>query len=170
MYIARFPESRSRGFELFVKFNRCLAEKYEVRRRDRNWAVDAEDRNLELVIRLDRIGKHYPVRNVEALDRGRARYTWPSRHFPINPNFGVIVDIGREHGLRSRSFKGPDLGRYGQVRTKPQKRHFAAATPVCQRLGFDRRPRRIIKAGLPGMRHDVIGRLVSRHRVSYCGP
>jgi len=87
--------TRRRRFDLFVKFNRGLAEKYEVRRRDRDWAVDGEDRNLELVIRLDRIGKHYPVRDVEALDRGRARYAGPSRHFPVNPNFGVIVDIGR---------------------------------------------------------------------------
>src|SRR5215475_8773871 len=106
--------TRRRRFELFVKFNRGLAEKYEVRRRDRDWAVDGEDRNLELVIRLDRIGKHYPVRDVEALDRGRTRYTRPSRHVPINPNLGVIVDIGREHRLRSSSFKASDLGRYGQ--------------------------------------------------------
>jgi hypothetical protein len=38
---------------LLVKFNRRLAEKYEVSWRDRNRAIDAEDCDLELVTYLD---------------------------------------------------------------------------------------------------------------------
>src|SRR5262249_31929461 len=54
----------------------------------------------------------------------------PARHFSINPNFRVIVDICREHRFGASSFKVSDFRRYGQVRAKPEKRHFAAAAPV----------------------------------------
>src|SRR5439155_11625197 len=83
---------------LFVKLNRRLPEKQEVRRCDRNWSVDAEDGNLELVARLNRIGEYDPIRNVEALDRGRAGDAGPARHLPIDPDFRIIVNIGREYG------------------------------------------------------------------------
>src|SRR5260370_36771392 len=82
---------------LFVKFNRRLAEKQEVRRRDRNWPVDAEDCDLELVARLDRIGEYDPIWDVEALDRGRCLDAGPARHLPIDPYLRGIVAIGCQH-------------------------------------------------------------------------
>src|SRR5437016_4377634 len=130
----------SRPPSLFVEFNRCPPEKQEVRRRDRNWSVDAEDRNLELVARLDRIGEHDSIRNVEPLDRRRAGDAGAARHLPIDPDFGIIVDIGREHRLGARSFEIPDFGRYGQIGAEPEKRNLSTAAPVRQSLGFYRRP------------------------------
>src|SRR5579883_1006603 len=56
---------------LLVELDRCLAEEHEIRRRDRNGPVDAEDRNLELVPGLDGIRQHHAVRNVEPLDGRR---------------------------------------------------------------------------------------------------
>src|SRR5881409_1685564 len=90
---------------LFVEFNRRLPEKQEVRRRDRNWAIDAEDGHLELVACLNRVREYDAIGNVEALDRGRAGEAGPARHLSIDPDFRIIVDIRCEHRLGARSFE-----------------------------------------------------------------
>src|SRR5437867_9870268 len=140
IYSARIGVNINRCNELFVKLNRRLPEKQEVRRCDRNWSIDTEDGNLELVAGLHRIGEYDAIRNVEALDRGRAGEAGPARHLAIDPDFRIIVDIRCEHRLGARSFEIPDFCRYGQIGAEPEKRYFAASAPVRQPLGFDGRP------------------------------
>src|SRR5437867_1316244 len=86
---------------------RC-AEPDEVHWRDRNRPVDAEDRNLELVARLDCVRQDDAIRYVETLDGGWAGIAAAARHVPVDPDFRVVVDIGREHGLCVRRFETAD--------------------------------------------------------------
>ena len=69
---------------LFVELHRRLAEKHEIRWYDGDRPIDAKDRDLDLITRLDGIGDDDPVRDVEALDRGRAGDTAAARHLPID--------------------------------------------------------------------------------------
>src|SRR6516165_3372188 len=104
---------------LTEKLNLRRAEPDEVLRRDGNRPIDAEDSNLEFVSRLDRIRQHHSIGHVEALDRGRAGIAAAARHLPVDPDFRVVVDIGRKHGFCGDRFEIADLRRYRQHRTVP---------------------------------------------------
>jgi hypothetical protein len=43
------------------RLNLRLANEDEILRRDRDRSIDAEDRDLELVARLDGVGEHHPI-------------------------------------------------------------------------------------------------------------
>src|SRR5258707_709157 len=58
---------------LLVELHLGVAEEDEIRRRDRDRAVDAEHRDLEFVAGVDGFGEHDAVGHVEALDGGGAR-------------------------------------------------------------------------------------------------
>src|SRR5579862_2339205 len=81
--------SSGRG-RLAEKFDLRLAEPDEIHRGDRNGSVDREDRDLELVARLDRIGKHHAIGYVETLDGGRAGVAGAARDLPVDPDLRVI--------------------------------------------------------------------------------
>src|SRR5712692_8133073 len=150
---------------LAKKLDLCLTEKDKIHRRDRDWPVDAEDCDLELVAWLDRVGEHDAIGHVEALDGGWAGVAGAARHLPIDPDFCVIVDVRSTHRRGARRVEVPDFCRYRQVRTVPEEDHFSAASPVGQPLGADRRPRCVIEAGLAGMGLDVVRRLIPGHGV-----
>src|SRR6516164_773774 len=106
---------------LTEKLNLRRAEPDEVLRRDGNRPIDAEDSNLEFVSRLDRIRQHHSIGHVEALDRGRAGIAAAARHLPVDPDFRVVVDIGRKHGFCVDRFEIADLRRYRQHHTVPDE-------------------------------------------------
>src|SRR6476661_3837716 len=88
-----------RARPLAEKFDLGLAEKDEIYRRHRDRPVDAEDRDLELVARLDCLGEDDAIGHVEALDGGRAGVAGAARHLAIDPHLRIIVDVGREYRL-----------------------------------------------------------------------
>src|SRR5262249_53965009 len=131
---------------LLVELHRRLAEEHEIRWHDRDRPIDAEDRDFDLVTGLDGIGDDDPVRDVEALDRGRASDADAARYLPVDPHFGVVVYVGSQHRLGVRGVEGSNLGRHCQVGPVPQERQFTAATPVQQLLGLKGQPRGIVEA------------------------
>src|SRR5215831_981698 len=104
------PFARARWLWLSVKLHLGITEEDEVRRRDRDWTIDAEYRDLELVAGLDGFGEHDAVRHVEALDGGGARIAAAPRHLAVDPHLRIIVHIGREHRLGSGGVEVADLG------------------------------------------------------------
>src|SRR5262245_45027711 len=91
------PEQRRallpRRCTLLVKLHRRLAEEHEIRWYDRDRPIDAEDCDFNLVTGLDGIGDDHSVRDVEALDRGRASDANAARYFPVDPHFGIVVHV-----------------------------------------------------------------------------
>src|SRR5262249_24784824 len=142
------PGRGARCGRLMLEAFGALAEKLDLRRAEPdevlrshgNRPVDTEDRDLEFVSRLDRIRQHDPIRYAEALDGGRAGIAAAARHVPVDPDFRVVVDIGRKHGFCVDRFEIADLRRYRQHRSVPDERHFTAATSSGEPRGVDRRP------------------------------
>src|SRR5262245_45831200 len=60
------------GHRSFEEFQLRLAEPDEIRRRDGDWPVDGEDRDLELVAALDRGAQHDALGHVVPLNSRRA--------------------------------------------------------------------------------------------------
>ena len=58
----------------------------------RNWAVYAEDCQLDFLSRLRIARKDHSVRSVEALDHRPAGLPEDTRHFAVYPDFGVVID------------------------------------------------------------------------------
>ena len=63
--------------------------------------------------------QHQAVRHVEALDRGGARPAGYARQLAVDPDLGVVVDIGGEVGDGTGGIEIADLGRDGQRRAEP---------------------------------------------------
>src|SRR5262245_6565917 len=125
---------------LTEKLDLGLAEENRIGGRERNRAVDAEDRNLERVARLDLLRKHDSIWHVETLNRGRTWSSGPARHLAIDPRFGVIVNRERQHRRRAGRVELPDLRGHRQAGAKPCHEQMAATAPFEQALGLDRRP------------------------------
>src|SRR5215469_3777362 len=79
------------------EFDFGLAEPQEIRGCGRYRPVDREHRELELVAGRHLCGEHDAVRHVETLDRVRAGPPSGARHFAVNPDLGIIVDINPQH-------------------------------------------------------------------------
>src|SRR5215831_12364119 len=103
------PFARARWLRLSVKLHLGITEEDEVRRRDRDWTIDAEYRDLELVAGLDGFGEH-----------DGARIAAAPRHLAVYPHLRIIVHIGREHRLGCGGVEVADLGRDRQGRAIPQ--------------------------------------------------
>src|SRR5258708_14782225 len=82
---------RAGWIRLPVKLHLGVTEEDEVRWRDRDRAVDAEYRDLELVAGIDGFGEHDAVRHVEALDGGGACLGAAPRHLAVDPHLPLIV-------------------------------------------------------------------------------
>src|SRR5690349_23534463 len=109
-----------------------LAEENRVWGRERDRAVDPEDRNLELVASLDLLGEHDPVWHVEALNRGGTRPPDASRYLTIDPRFSVVVDGEGQHRHCPRGVELPDSCGHRQAGAKPRHEQMTAAAPLEQ--------------------------------------
>src|ERR1041385_4270246 len=122
------------------KLDLRLAEEHRIRWREGNGPVDAENRNLQLVASLDLFGEHDAVRHIEALNRCGTRSADASRHLPIDPGLGVVVDGEGQHRHRPVRLELSNLCWNRQVRAKPRHEQMAAATAFEQSLRLDCRP------------------------------
>src|SRR5262245_11918309 len=59
--------------------------------RSREWAVDAENRQLNLLAGLHIASDHQPIRSIPAADDRSSTLTEPAREFAIHPDLCVIV-------------------------------------------------------------------------------
>ena len=57
-----------------------------------NWSVDAEHSKLNLLAGLGVSREDHAIGSIESFNHGSARLPQDPRHFPVNPDLGIIVD------------------------------------------------------------------------------
>ncbi len=127
-----------------------------IRRRVRQRTIDAENRQLDCLSRLDAAADDKPVLRVPALDDRAAALSGGARNLTINPYFGVIVERGREDQSRSGRIERADPFRDGDLDTVPAEGELARGAAFIEDGWIDHFPFGIVEIGAPCMRREVI--------------
>src|SRR5690349_10811829 len=110
----RYSASRS-----FIKLDLCLTKPDRVQRRNRDRSVDSEDCDLEFVTGFHSILEHEPIGHVEALDCAGAGPAQCTRHLPIDPDFGVIINEYTQYCHCACRLESTDARWNRQIRAVP---------------------------------------------------